>query len=215
MQKAAVLLREGAPRGGGLAPHRLLVRGLVPSRVPAVGRHDPRRVAAAAQVKRSARGFGRRASSPRCLKAFERPAAVERANERALSMHRADVLPRRRPGQGGGLIAGGSAPASARAVHAFALVSRRSSVMRRAQKKPAWSPLHTTPCWSTLRPSRRHWLSTRCFFSLCTREALLARMTGRRTVCLRGIRRAARHRSIRDGFIEWRAKSALERSCRP
>jgi hypothetical protein len=33
-------------------------------------------------------------------------------------------------------------------------------------------------------------------------ETLLARMTGRRTVCLREIRRAARHRSIRNGFIE-------------
>ncbi len=40
-------------------------------------------------------------------------------------------------------------------------------------------------------------------------------MTGRRTVCLRGLSRAARPRSIRDGFIEWQANGALERICEP
>jgi RNA recognition motif-containing protein len=40
-------------------------------------------------------------------------------------------------------------------------------------------------------------------------------MTGRRTVCLCGFRRAARPHSIRDGFSEWQANGALERRCEP
>lgn len=40
-------------------------------------------------------------------------------------------------------------------------------------------------------------------------------MTGRRTVCLRGLFRAARPCSIRDGSIEWQANGALGRNCEP
>ena len=40
-------------------------------------------------------------------------------------------------------------------------------------------------------------------------------MTGRRTVCLRGLLREARPCSIRDGFIEWQANGALERNSEP
>ncbi len=87
------------------------------------------------------------------------------------------------------------------AVRAFALTSQ---IVRDAPRieETGMVPLAHQAVPDTLPSSRRHWLSTRCFLSLCTGEALLARTTGRRTVCLRGIRRAARHRSIRNGFIE-------------